>query len=921
MVDMEYSIWIERIKLFDEEWYVENYPDVLLSNLRPIEHYARYGALLKRNPSSSFDTLAYMTFFPEVNFAKIIPLVHFVETKIQQITKQLDSTVGCENIFNSDLSLFVNIIAPTIIESSALFDREYYLANNADVERAGVDPLVHYCEYGWLEMRNPSHDFDNWWYTINYLDISREDINPLLYYALIGRGAGHIPIPEKKTQNRLGTGLTYPEKSKNITRICLYAGYDKDGIVDDYVVSYLKELYKFADIYYLADSLMEKGEIDKITPFVKGVWCDRHGQYDFGSYSKLANEYVGWDKIEEYDELIFANDSCYCIRPFSSVFEKMDQRQCDWWGLQATKGIAYTRNSKTNDFKVRISITQVKENLLNSFEDDYFYDFLIGSYFTVFRKDVICNKNFQHLVNSVKKEKNKLQIIARYEIGLTRFLINAGYEFDTFIDHLYPFHPIYTDTHFELIEEGFPLLKRYFLTENHYKVSDLYKWKERLLDLVPTADSSSIEQNIHRISNNEKLYRNLHITQDSEGTSQYQQLLSYEEISKKDLSVEKHDNWWVFPVCGFNHTLAGNERAVFDFIKNDASIKKIILTRSRYVDVDGSNVVVVPLNSLEGQYYLLRSRVIFIKHTPTRNITYSLSSDLHCFINLWHGIPLKRIGAASLDQQSKLKNLYEEHKKCTAVIASSKIDQMAMASAFYPLTYNDVWVTGLPRNDYIVCNDDYLPEDMKIEERSIRQMLQGRRLVFYAPTFRNGQHDSYYHFSMNEKNQLKSLFDEHNCVLGIREHLADKASSYSEELKDIGALNLSDKRFPNIEIIYRCTDLLITDYSSCFIDFMLTGKPLMSFAYDYDHYISAERGLFYDMPKVFPGPICKSFKSLIHSLVFTLAENTESTNEKYQYSRSVFFDFIDDDNASRVVSRVKSFLKLPDNNRYFGAVQ
>ncbi len=54
----------------------------------------------------------------------------------------------------------------------------------------------------------------------------------------------------------------------------------------------------------------------------------------------LASELVGWDVVETYDELLLVNDSCYLLRPLDEVFARMDATPCDWWGLQATKGLA-----------------------------------------------------------------------------------------------------------------------------------------------------------------------------------------------------------------------------------------------------------------------------------------------------------------------------------------------------------------------------------------------------------------------------------------------------------------------------------------------------------------------------------------------------------------------------------------------------
>jgi len=50
------------------------------------------------------------------------------------------------------------------LETSALFNAPWYLAQNADVAAAGVDPLRHYLSVGWREMRDPCAEFDGTYY-------------------------------------------------------------------------------------------------------------------------------------------------------------------------------------------------------------------------------------------------------------------------------------------------------------------------------------------------------------------------------------------------------------------------------------------------------------------------------------------------------------------------------------------------------------------------------------------------------------------------------------------------------------------------------------------------------------------------------------------------------------------------------------
>jgi len=795
-----------------------------------------------------------------------------------------------------------------LLSGGDLFDATYYLENNPGVVHSGIDPLAHFCQYGWRELRKPRRDFDVWWYWASYLDPAEETINPLVHYALVGRAAGLAIHPSAYTP---GQGHAYPA-GHTIRRICLFAGYDPDGIVDDCVVAFVRELSRFADVYYLADCAMQEGELDKLRPYTAGRWAYRHGAYDFGSWSALARDHVGWDAIRQYDELVQVNDSSYLLRGLDAIFEKMDARPCDWWGMQATKGLARTRENPANQFTQPIPLTEVKSRLVDSYENDYLYDFHIGSYFVVYRNAVLQDEGFRRQLDAVHVQKSKLRIIQKYEIGFTHYLIGRQYAFDTFIGELYPFHPVYTVRYFDLVREGYPFLKRYFLSDNHYDTPDLVYWKKRVLALVPYAPVDVIERNLLRVAADDKLQRSFSIVTDAAGQVVVPKLLDTSEFIAADRSTPKFDHWWVFPACAFNNTFAGNERALFEEVRNDPSIKKIVLTRKKRIDMDGENVVIVPLNSPDGQFYLLRARQIFIKHSPTRNLIFPVSPELHNLINLWHGIPLKRIGYASLDMQDKLKALGAEHAKCRAVISSSKIDTMAMASAFYPLSYNQVWCTGLPRNDFITRGFDRLPADLREESARLQTLCAGRRLILYVPTFKAGQADAYYHFSDDELTTLHAWLQQNNAVLGVREHMADQARTYYTQLHGSHTIDLSDRHYPDVEMLYRQAEVLVTDYSSCFIDYMLTGRPMLSFAYDYDNYANTERGLFYDLEHVFPGPVCRDFSQLMAGLrrAFTPAEALDESS--YAWKRKLFFDHLDDGNAWRVVRKVKQLYVRDD---------
>ncbi len=117
---------------------------------------------------------------------------------------------------------------------SRLFNHRWYLKENPDVARSGMDPLLHYVDYGWREGRDPCPEFETAYYLTENQDVSRARINPLLHYLRYGRAEGRKPVAPPKLQSTPKAGSAVaggPRLSGAGRRIVVYTaisqGYDE----------------------------------------------------------------------------------------------------------------------------------------------------------------------------------------------------------------------------------------------------------------------------------------------------------------------------------------------------------------------------------------------------------------------------------------------------------------------------------------------------------------------------------------------------------------------------------------------------------------------------------------------------------------------------------------------------------------------
>lgn len=304
------------------------------------------------------------------------------------------------------------------IRRSPLFDREWYAANRPETARSRISPELHYLLHDLPDGWRASPDFSGAVYLELNPEVGANGLNPLVHYEQYGRFIG-CPVDRGAADSR--EAPVFPAGARELERIfedapcargraAVYAAFSPDGRIPERDAFYLRGLREICDnVVYVANSPLLPGEEEKLRGLASAAVCRWHGGYDFGSYRiglRLARE-RGWLAAQRCRELVFANSSCYApVRPFSGMFRAMERRRCDFWGL--------TFNTQRSG-----------EPHLQSF-------------FLVFRRPVLDSGALEDFFAGRPERATRTEAIDLFEIQLTAHLRRRGFVPDAFVRPLFP---------------------------------------------------------------------------------------------------------------------------------------------------------------------------------------------------------------------------------------------------------------------------------------------------------------------------------------------------------------------------------------------------------------------------------------------------------------------------------------------------
>lgn len=246
-------------------------------------------------------------------------------------------------------------------------------------------------------------------------------------------------------------------------------------------------------------------------------------------------------------------------------------------------------------------------------------------------------------------------------------------------------------------------------------------------------------------------------------------------------------------------------------------------------------------------------------------------------IQLWHGAPLKEI---ELDLHRRrlarlspfkrwlvgmYKGVLGRYRRTDLLVSTSEyFTEKAFQRSFHA---KKILALGYPRNDAMLdalrqfgglvnCNVDAVAR-----QRIHAHRESGGKIVAYMPTFRNGKISPFDTGHM-DLSRLSAFCERLGILFVLKLHPLMQGRYSMESSPFLVDIDPDSDIYPLLAGI----DILITDYSSIYFDFLLLDRPIIFYPYDLDEYLRDDRSLLFPYPDMTPGAHAHTFDDLLASL-------------------------------------------------------
>lgn len=372
-------------------------------------------------------------------------------------------------------------------------------------------------------------------------------------------------------------------------------------------------------------------------------------------------------------------------------------------------------------------------------------------------------------------------------------------------------------------------------------------------------------------------------------------VMLYSKLYKK---VEVSENHIIYQVRD-GQSMTDSPYHIFKYLLNNSEYKSyvhiwVVDSNNRKQDYAKiyskyKNIKFVIKESNDYLYYLAKCKYIINNATFP---AYFIKKPSQIYINTWHGTPLKYMGLDIPNNLIGAQNTIKNFLNSNYIISPNAHTTKILNSAFRLKNLNDqaILEIGYPRIDATLNpSNNKLLDKLKAQCSGINQ----KPILLYSPTWRgenvNNPEDNIQEIIETVKELSKST--KYNILLKVHPFIF----KYAKKHQELSQYLVDDKIDTN-ELL-AIIDILVTDYSSIFFDFLVTKKPILFYVPDINTY-DLNRGLYLDSSSL-PGPSFDKLDQLVNAI-----NNIEDTYIEYKEKYNDYYEKYASLNDGKVTERV-----------------
>lgn len=230
------------------------------------------------------------------------------------------------------------------------------------------------------------------------------------------------------------------------------------------------------------------------------------------------------------------------------------------------------------------------------------------------------------------------------------------------------------------------------------------------------------------------------------------------------------------------------------------------------------------------------------------------------YLQTWHGTPLKHIHHDVRPvRPGWLDKADRDVARWDLLISPNPVSARRLADAFG--FRGPVHTTGYPRNDLL---SGPRRDEVRAAARARLGIVDGCTAVLYTPTWRDDlvfdPSTPDFELPIDLDRFTARLGEDHVLLVRLHGMVKDRFQPRTGQ----AVIDVSSVADP--AELYLAADVMVTDYSSSMFDFAITGRPMILFAYDLEHYRDDLRGFYEDLTEIAPGPLVRSSEELVDAI-------------------------------------------------------